>query len=70
MTLGRGKFREELVTLSYIQYGQEGFGTIGIPVSRRRIALALKSLKDRRFIRIDKENKTTPVLSIPSMLPA
>ncbi len=64
MTLGRGKFREELVTLNYIQYGQEGFGTIGVPVSRRRVTLAIKSLEDRRFIRIEKENKTTPVLSI------
>ena len=64
MTLGRGKFREDLVTLSYIQYGQEGFGTIGIPVSRRRVELALKTLKDRRFIRIGKENKTAQVLSV------
>jgi hypothetical protein len=64
MTLGRGKFREELVTLNYIQYGQEGFGTIGVPFSRRRVELARKSLEDRRFIRIEKKNKTTPVLSI------
>lgn len=64
MTLGRGKFREKLVTLNYIQYGQEGFGTIGIPFSRRRIALAIKSLEDRHFIRIEKKNKTTPLLSI------
>jgi len=64
LTLGRGKFREDLATLSHIQYGQEGFGTIGLPFSRRRVELAMKSLKDRRFIRIDKKNKTTPLLAI------
>lgn len=64
MTLGRGKFREDFFTGNYIQYGHEGFGTIGVPVSRRRVQLALKSLNDRSFIRITKESRTSQVFSI------
>ena len=64
LTVGQGKFQQDLVTLNIIQYGQAGLGTIGLPVSRRRIELALKSLRERGFIRIEKKNKTNPLFSI------